>query len=471
MAGPAGKKSIADREGRRGLLSTRAFWIYSVWQLAGILGILFPPLMTLWLISIPLFVMVLYFDRQTLLPSDRLALTVTLDVVPEVGKPVVVRAAILSTGPGASRLFRPQVLAPRSEVIEFPNPRSAAGLEHTREGHSLVSHFTAAAVRVGYEEWRLLGIEYSSLLGLWTRRAQVSIDPLAVRVTPSRSRMREEEFRALQTRQRLLFQGNRLRARAQSRDQFHSIREYQYPDPIRDIDQRKSAKYERPMVRVYEAVQQHHLVLALDLGRGMYGEIGRSRKSDFYLSACAALARHAIESQDQVSFIAFSQAQHFHISRARSLEAFGRLFRGDVMFRPREEESNYDILFPLVSRVASQRSIVLILSDVSRPSTQEQLIRSLGPLSLKHFTVVMGLLDKNYDLLSQVLSYPQGETENAAREELYWRLSYAYKLEEEFRRFSARVADRGAMALQISEEHWLDAATRVYGLMRQSMHA
>src|SRR4029079_18914357 len=103
-------------------------------------------------------------------------------------------------------------------------------------------------------------------------------------------------------------------------------REYQYPDSIRHIDARKSAKYCQLMTRTYDSLLEHHLILGLDVGRSMYGRMGPSRKLDYYLSACLALAENASQSRDRLSFFAFSQKVHLTVRRSRHMADFRPLF-------------------------------------------------------------------------------------------------------------------------------------------------
>src|SRR5882762_5539606 len=69
--------------------------------------------------------------------------------------------------------------------------------------------------------------------------------------------------------------------------------------------------------------------------------LSRSRKVDFYLSACLDLAQQALRGGDRVSFFAFSSRLHLSIVQARRLDSLLPLFKGDPRLRPREESTDY----------------------------------------------------------------------------------------------------------------------------------
>ena len=229
--------------------------------------------------------------------------------------------------------------------------------------------------------------------------------------------------------------------RGRAAEQFYSLRKYQFPDQIRHIDQKKTAKYGELMTRTYENFLSHHLILALDLGHSMFGTLGQSQKHDFYLAACLTLARNAIQSHDHVSFFGFSQRIHSMIRRTRSLDPFLPLYQGSAEVAPRDEEGNFDLLGPALSRVAGQRSILLIFTDASRPSVQESLLRVMPDLCQRHLTVVISLLDEAYTLERQLDAWDGGNVEMQD----YSRFLYNYWIDDRSRVFRGTPpATRGA---------------------------
>jgi uncharacterized protein (DUF58 family) len=287
--------------------------------------------------------------------------------------------------------------------------------------------------------------------------------PVARGVAPSRTTLSEQAFSELIQTQRVLHQGARLQTRTRAQDQFHSLRKYQYPDPLRHIDQKKSARLGEPVTRTFDTLRSHHLVIALDMGRALSGTIRGSAKMDYYLSAALALAENALRARDEVSFIAFSQTTHFTIRRTRSLAAFRRLFRSENMFSPRDEESDYSTIPNQLVRMAGSRSIVVVLTDLSKPSVQEGLLQALAPVCRKHLAVVASLNDREVDVEEQVLAFKQ-ENFN----EKYPDLLYGYWLREKQSLFREHLARLGGGSIAVNDAYWMSTVERLYELLRAS---
>jgi len=325
----------------------------------------------------------------------------------------------------------------------------------------------ARAEVLGRESFTEVEFALFSRFGFWKRTMLLPIVERTLQVVPPLMEMPRENFEKLTRSQRNMLAGSRVRLRQRQRDQFHSIREFRYPDSMKNIDAKKSQKYERLMVREYETVQRHHLFVAFDVGRAMFGAVRSNRKHDFYLSAAFWLIRYAIDRKDSVSFVSFCQREHLIIPKTHSLAPFRPLLNHDQALSPREEESDFQRLVAISNSQARQRSIVLIFTDASRPSTQETLLKSVKSLARKHLVVVVTLLDGAYSPQEQLLEF----SEQQFTDEYYLRLQYGHSLEESFKHFQSGMNSLGAFALQIPEPHWMSTTCRVYDLLRSSLRA
>ena len=197
----------------------------------------------------------------------------------------------------------------------------------------------------------------------------------------------------------------------------------------------------------------------------MYGSLSGSSKYDFFLAACLTLAENALVSRDHVSFVAFSQKTHYLIDKARSMKPFEPLFTGHRSLAPCEVESSYLLLNETVSRLSGRRSIILILTDPTKPSVQEALLGVLPALCRRHLVCVVGLIDENFDLDRAVMSYPAGRGTAKG----YAGLLYAYWLQEQVNVFRRQVARLGGGVLVVSQREWLSVVSRLYRLLRTSV--
>jgi uncharacterized protein (DUF58 family) len=161
------------------------------------------------------------------------------------------------------------------------------------------------------------------------------------------------------------------------------------------------------------------------------------------------------------------------VARTRSLAPFDGLFRGALTFTPREEESDFEVINRTVAQVSGHRSIVIIMTDTSRPSVQEALLESLGPLCRKHIVVVLALADKSMKLEEKILAFkPSRFGKNAVDfDSVYSDFLYDYWANEEYRLFRNRLSRLGGAALQVTQENWMSVVDRLYHLLRNSIYA
>jgi len=199
----------------------------------------------------------------------------------------------------------------------------------------------------------------------------------------------------------------------------------------------------------------------------MCGRLKLSAKHDYYLSACLMLAQHALAAGDQVSFFAFANTTTFAVRHSRHLASFEPLFKSDPRLQARETDSRFDLLAPTIASLTGQRSIVLVLTDVTSPSVQQALLETLPPVCQRHVTVAVGLQEQQLvldDLLWELNPDHLSDSDQA-------RLLYAYWLNDRFRLFRVQMARLGGGVVQGSDDTWLSLVTRVYAWLRDSLRA
>ena len=87
---------------------------------------------------------------------------------------------------------------------------------------------------------------------------------------------------------------------------FSEVREYQYGDDVRDIDWNVTARSNRPYVKVYEEERELTVMLLVDVsGSQDFGAVGDSKR-EMMTQVAATLAFSAIENNDKVGVIFFS---------------------------------------------------------------------------------------------------------------------------------------------------------------------
>lgn len=449
-------------------LGDRALLLFGALQVVGSLGLLVPAAWILYAAGMVALLAALLADLRSLASATVSDGNLSLSSDPELGVPNRLAIKVVSTADDAAV----DVVLPDLKTFTFGErvvtlPAEPSGRDAGPEGGTFGRSVPCRAVRLGYEEVNEVRLLVRSRRRLWLRRTRVAIPPFAFRVSPRLVKLPPAEFTRLLLEQGAFREGVRRLSRHRSADQFLTVREYRHPDPMSRIDPRKSAKFDRLMTRDYEAYRNVHLVIALDLGRPMCGGFSGSSKHDYYLSAALNLVRDALRHRDSVSFVAFAREVHHVVSGKRNLAAFADLYRGSRSLAPREVESNYAILAPAVARVATQRSIVVLFTDLSRPSVQEALLDSALPLYRRHFTAVVTLADEKVRLVN-ALSAASGA---ALTTESYASLLYAYWLDERLALFRESLARAGGRSVAVPERYWMSATERIYDTLRSSLSA
>ena len=446
-------------------LTDRFFAVYGLWQIVGVGGLIQPSLLLLYAVGTVAILACVWLDRRSLLHGQALQTHLQMPRALELEQSVCLQATLTFLQAPALMPSRIEWEAPALAAFDFHQPLSP--FQPGEATYVFTAEHSITAAGLGYVQWTTLQLVARSRGRLWFQRLEVEIDPQDIRVHPSFRRLSEQDFVEHIAHQQILAQGNRRMLRGRAADQFHSIRRYQYPDNLRHIDAKKSAKYARLMTRIYDEYRAHHLIMALDLGRSMCGRLKASSKHDYYLSACLMLAQHAMAAGDEVSFFAFANTTTFSVRSARRLAGFEPLFKGDPRLQARETESRFDLLYPTICSLTGQRSIVLVLTDLTSPSVQQALLEAMTPVCRQHLAFAVGLQDQRYQLnhlIWEGADQEDGDPDAA-------RLLYAYWLNDRYRLFRQQVARLGGGVVQGSDATWISLVTQVYARLRESLHA
>jgi len=322
--------------------------------------------------------------------------------------------------------------------------------------------------QLDYVEIHEVEIKCRSRRGFWTVRAAVPLTPpIKVRIHPETVRLNPEDFVELFGGATLLHQGQRRRARGSHEDLFDSFRPYQYPDSLRVVDAKKSAQFSELLVRRFDTLHDHHLLICLDMGRNSSGQILNSERSDYYVSAAMKLAENAILSRDRVSLICYSDRIHFQVRRTRNLADFEPLLAGRFA-KSYHVESTLLNLPRWINEVAGGRCIVVLLSDLERPNVQDSILEALPPVCVKHLTAVVGLSDPSNDP-NLYLDRLHGRT--SGDQELMADYLYALNANDRTTEFARKFSRFGGHSLTVDERRWTAAVSELYRLLRSSARA
>jgi len=273
-------------------------------------------------------------------------------------------------------------------------------------------------------------------LSRWQRRFPIGGE---VRVYPSLADLRHYDY--LARAQRLQEMGYRRLRRLGAGREFESLREYVPDDDFRDIDWKATARRARPITRQYQVERSQNLMLLLDCGRMMAAETEGMTKLDHAVNAALMLAHVAVEMDDAVGWLAFSD----HLLRMRaprkSREHVARL--ADELYELQVElvEPDYVAAFaPLKGRLR-KRSLVVIFTDIVDLESSERLVSHTAALAPQHLPLLVALRDAELEEIAQ---------QPPAREEDVYAAAVAVRLLDRRAAALAAMRARGALILDVA---------------------
>lgn len=144
---------------------------------------------------------------------------------------------------------------------------------------------------------------------------------------------------------------------------FSEVREYQFGDDIRTIDWNVSARFNHPYVKVYEEERELTVMLLVDVsGSGEFGTVQQMKK-DIAAELCAVLAFSALQNNDKVGVIFFSDIIEKFIPPKKGRTHILRIVRELLDFQPTHRKTNLTEGLRYLTSAIKKRSIAFLISD------------------------------------------------------------------------------------------------------------
>ncbi len=170
---------------------------------------------------------------------------------------------------------------------------------------------------------------------------------------------------------------------------FSEVREYQYGDDIRSIDWNVTARFNHPYVKVFEEERELTVMLLVDVsGSGNFGTRG-SYKREQITEIAALLAFSAINNNDKIGVIFFSDRVEKFISPQKGRKHILRIIRVLLDFSPRSTQTSLNEPLRYLTNALKKRCTAFIISDFMAPDFE----RSLQIASNKHDIVGLKIND------------------------------------------------------------------------------
>lgn len=180
---------------------------------------------------------------------------------------------------------------------------------------------------------------------------------------------------------------------------FSEVREYQYGDDIRDIDWNVTARYIRPYVKVFEEERELTVMLLIDVsGSKDFGTIHQMKK-DIVTEIAATLAFSAIQNNDKIGVIFFSDKIEKFIPPQKGRKHILYIIRELIDFHPDDKKTDINQALKYLTNAIKKRCTAFLISDfIDKGNYQD----ALTIANRKHDVVAIQVYDRRETELPKV---------------------------------------------------------------------
>lgn len=144
---------------------------------------------------------------------------------------------------------------------------------------------------------------------------------------------------------------------------FSEVRQYQFGDDVRSIDWNVTARYNEPFVKIFEEERELTMMLMVDVsGSELFGTVNQF-KNEILTEISATLAFSAMQNNDKVGLILFSDQIELFIPPKKGKSHVLRIIRELLEFKPKSRNTDLAEALKFLTNVMKKRAIVFVLSD------------------------------------------------------------------------------------------------------------
>ena len=144
---------------------------------------------------------------------------------------------------------------------------------------------------------------------------------------------------------------------------FSEVREYQYGDDVRDIDWNVTARQNKPYIKVFEEERELTVMLLIDVSNSLdFGSV-KQMKKDMVTEIAATLAFSAIQNNDKIGVIFFSDRIEKFIPPKKGRKHILYIIRELLDFKPESKCTDIKMAVEYLTNVIKKRCVTFMLSD------------------------------------------------------------------------------------------------------------
>jgi len=171
---------------------------------------------------------------------------------------------------------------------------------------------------------------------------------------------------------------------------FSEVREYQYGDDIRNIDWNVTARFNHPYIKIFEEERELTVMLLIDVSGSTQFGTKQQFKSDLITEISAVLSFSAINNNDKVGVIFFSNQVEKFIPPKKGRSHILRIIRELIDYKPQQVQTNLSEALRYLTNAIKKRCTAFVLSDFVNCDCEQ----ALRIAANKHDVVALQIMDR-----------------------------------------------------------------------------
>lgn len=181
---------------------------------------------------------------------------------------------------------------------------------------------------------------------------------------------------------------------------FSEVREYQFGDDIRSIDWNVTARYNTPYIKVFEEERELTVMLLIDVsGSREFGSFEKMKKN-IITEISAVLSFSAIQNNDKIGVIFFSNIIEKFIPPKKGKSHILRIIRELIDFQPKEKGTDITEAIRYLTNAIKKRCTAFLISDFMDENKEMEMALSIA--NNKHDIIALKIYDERETTLPSI---------------------------------------------------------------------
>ncbi len=179
---------------------------------------------------------------------------------------------------------------------------------------------------------------------------------------------------------------------------FSEVREYQFGDDVRNIDWNVTARHGKPYIKVFEEERELTVILLVDMSGSKIFGTRKKFKQELVTELSAVLSFSAIQNNDKIGVIFFSDKIEKFIPPQKGKKHILRIIRELIDFKPESKGTNIAGALQYMSNVIKKRATVFVISDFIDKDYE----KAIQIAKHKHDVIALQIYDKGEEQIPNI---------------------------------------------------------------------